>query len=161
VTRFEEMLNAIGDSLSDLASSDDEEDVEDEEADQDDTELGKLSEDDEPGRVMGTISKTVQHRMEKFWQKQRMLDEFTQSGWGDAANIVIERDKKYGMAELTVQAVVNSQMDDVPAPPAPTTFADLNETHDNVSRVSHISQGTSRPGSSHIRQRSGKPQSQP
>jgi len=39
---FEEMLNAIGDSLSDLVSSDDEEDVEAEEED-DDTEQGKLS----------------------------------------------------------------------------------------------------------------------
>jgi len=63
---FEEMLNAIGDSLSDLASFDDEEDAEDEEED-DDTEQGKLSEDDEPGWVMGTISKLVQRRMERFW----------------------------------------------------------------------------------------------
>jgi len=63
---FEEMLNAIGDSLSDLASFDDEEDAEDEEED-DDTEQGKLSEDDEPGWVMGTISKSVQRRMERFW----------------------------------------------------------------------------------------------
>jgi len=58
------MLNAIGDSLSDLASSDDEQDGEDEEDDEEDTELGKLSDDDEPGWVMGTITKTVQHRME-------------------------------------------------------------------------------------------------
>jgi len=42
---FEKMLNAIGDSLSNLASSDNEEDAEDEEED-DDTEHGKLSEDD-------------------------------------------------------------------------------------------------------------------
>jgi len=73
---FEEMLNAIGDSLSDLASSDDEEDAEDEEED-DDTEQGKLSENDEPGWVMGTISKMVQRCMERFWQKQMKLDELT------------------------------------------------------------------------------------
>jgi len=48
-TTFEEMLNAIGDSLSDLASSDDEQDGEDEEDDEEDTELGKLSDHDEPG----------------------------------------------------------------------------------------------------------------
>jgi len=55
---FEEMLNAIGDSLSDLASTDDEEDAEDEEED-DNIEQGKLSEDDEPSWVMGSISNMV------------------------------------------------------------------------------------------------------
>jgi hypothetical protein len=54
---FEEMLIGIGDSLSDLASSDDGEDGEDE--DDEETEQGKLSEDDEPGWVMGTITTTV------------------------------------------------------------------------------------------------------
>ena len=58
-TTFEEMLNAIGESLSNLASSEDEEDGEDEDDDEEDTEIGKLSEDDEPGWVMGTISNTV------------------------------------------------------------------------------------------------------
>jgi len=48
-TTFEEMLNAIGDSLSTLASSDDEQDGEHKEDDEEDTELGKLSDDDEPG----------------------------------------------------------------------------------------------------------------
>jgi len=76
-TTFEEMLNAIGDSLSDLASSEDEENGEDEDDDEEYTELGKLSEDDEPGWVMGTISKMVQHRMESFRQKQMRLDELT------------------------------------------------------------------------------------
>jgi len=65
-TMFEVMLNAIGDSLSDLASSDDEQDGEDEEDDEEDTELGKLSDDDEPGWVMDTITKTVQHRIERL-----------------------------------------------------------------------------------------------
>jgi len=53
---FEQMLNAIGDSLSNLASSDNGEDGEDEDHPEDDTELGKLSADDKPGWVMGTIS---------------------------------------------------------------------------------------------------------
>jgi len=56
-TMFEQMINAIGDSLSDLASSDDEQDGEDEEDHEEHTELGKLSDDDEPGWVMHTISK--------------------------------------------------------------------------------------------------------
>jgi len=55
---FEEMMVAIGDSLSDLACSDDGENGEDE--DDEETERGKLCEDDEPGWVMGTITKTVQ-----------------------------------------------------------------------------------------------------
>jgi len=81
---LEEMLAAVGDSLSDLASSDDGEDGEDEDDEQ--TEQGKLSEDDEPGWVMGTITQTVQQLIERFRQKQMKLDELTQPGWKDAAN---------------------------------------------------------------------------
>jgi len=66
---FEDMLNALGDSVSDLACSDNEQDGEDKEDEEEDTELGKLSDDDVPGWVMGTINKTVQHRMESFQQK--------------------------------------------------------------------------------------------
>ena len=62
------MSNAIRDSLRDLASSDDEQNGEDKEDDEEDTELGKLS-DDEPGCVMGTITKMVQHSIKSFWQK--------------------------------------------------------------------------------------------
>ena len=75
---FEEILVAIGDSLSDLASSDDGEDREDE--DDEESEQGKLNDDDEPGWVMGTITKTVQQRMESFRQKQMKLNELTQPG---------------------------------------------------------------------------------
>jgi hypothetical protein len=64
---LEEMLVAIGDCRRDLASSDDGEDGED--VDDEETEQGTLSEHDEPSWVMGTITKTVQQRMEKFWQK--------------------------------------------------------------------------------------------
>jgi hypothetical protein len=60
------MLVAIGDSQSDLATSDDGEDEED---NADDTAQGKLSDDDEPGWVMGTITNTVQQRMERCQQK--------------------------------------------------------------------------------------------
>jgi len=63
---------------------------EDEDDDEHDPELVKLSEDDEPGWVMGTISKTVQHRMERFRQKQIKFDKLTQPGWGDTANYFCE-----------------------------------------------------------------------
>jgi hypothetical protein len=69
------MLNAIWDSLSNHTSSEDEvdgdgkEDGEHEDDDEEDTGHGTLSEEHEPGRVRGTIAKTVQHRMESFWWK--------------------------------------------------------------------------------------------
>ena len=44
---------AMGESLSNIANSDDRDNGEDEE--NEDTEQGKLSEDDKPGWVMGTI----------------------------------------------------------------------------------------------------------
>jgi hypothetical protein len=80
---FEEMIAAIGDSLSDLASSDDGEDGEDENYE---TEQGKLSEDDEPSWVICSTTKTVQQHMESFRQKQIKLDELTQWQWEDAAD---------------------------------------------------------------------------
>jgi hypothetical protein len=54
---FDEMIVAIGDSLSDFASSHDGDDGEDE--DDEETEKGQLSEDDDPGWVVGTIIKMV------------------------------------------------------------------------------------------------------
>jgi len=61
---LEEMMAAIADSLSDLASFDDGEDGQNED---EETEQGKLSEDDEPGWVMGTITKTVQAAHGELW----------------------------------------------------------------------------------------------
>jgi len=98
-TTFEEMLNAIGDGLSDLASSDDREDGEDEDDDEGDPAGGKLRKDDRPGWGMGPISKTVQYRMERFPQKLMKLDEMTESCWVDTADYLHERDKKYGTTE--------------------------------------------------------------
>jgi hypothetical protein len=61
------MLVAIGDSGSNLVSSDDAEDGEDED---EEVEHGKLSEDDEQGWEKGTITKIVRQRMERIRQKQ-------------------------------------------------------------------------------------------
>ena len=107
-TTCEEMLNAIRDSLSDLACSDDGEDGVDKDDDEEDSAGGKLSEDDQPGRVMGSISKTVQHRMERFRQKQIRFDELMQPSWGDTADFFPERDKKFRTTKLKVLAVVQS-----------------------------------------------------
>jgi len=87
------------------------------------------------------------------------LDKLTQPGWEDAAEYFRERDKQYGTFELRVPAVVQPQTnDDAPAPP-PTTFGELMESLNIVPGISQRPQGSSRPGSSHIRLGSVKPQS--
>lgn len=65
------MLNTIRDSLSNLASSHNEADT-DEDNNEDDQELGKLNEDNEPSWVMGTISKLGQYRMELSTEPDEM-----------------------------------------------------------------------------------------
>jgi hypothetical protein len=154
---FHEMVAAIGDGLSEIASSDDGEDGEDE--NNEETEQGKLSEDDEPGWVMGTISKMVQHRMDRIRQKQMTLNELTKPVWGDAADYIREEDKQYGTAELRVPAVIHPQTDHDVAAPALTSFGELMLCLDIVPERSQIPQGTSRPGRSHMGLCSGKPQS--
>jgi len=150
-TVFEEMLNSIGDSLSDLASSEEEQDREDVEYDEEDTELGKLSDDDEPGWARGTISNTVQHRLESFRQQQMKLEELTQTGWGDAANYFRERDMKYGTTDLRVPAVVEPQIDMTAATPSPTTFGEGMQTLDIIRGQLPMTAVTSRPESSEMR----------
>jgi len=153
------MFNAMGDSLRDRGSSDEEQDREDEEYDDNDTELGKLSDHDEPGWVMGTISKTVQHRLESFRKKQIKLAELTQAGWGYTANYLGERDMKYRTTELKVPAVVKPQIDTTAATPLATTFREHMQTLDIVRGQSLMTAVTSRPGSSQLRLGLGKPQS--
>jgi hypothetical protein len=56
---FGEILNTMWDSLSDLASSDNEEDEEDKGYGLENTELGTWSEDDKPGWVLSQLTKTL------------------------------------------------------------------------------------------------------
>jgi hypothetical protein len=158
-TTFEEMLNAIRDSLSDLARSDDEQDGEDEEDDEEDTELGKLSDDDEPGWVMGTITKVVPHRIESFRLKQMRFDELTQPGWGDAANYFYERDMRYGTAELQVPVVVKPQIDSTTATPSLITVGEHMQTPEIVRGQLEMPAVSSRPGRSQRRMGSDNPHS--
>jgi hypothetical protein len=152
------MLNAIGDSLSDLASSEAKEDREDEDEDEKDTGHGKRSEDNEPGWVLGTISKSVQHCMESFGPKQLRPDELTQVGWGDAADYFRERDTKYGTTELMILAVGKPQEDSAAATPSPTTFRELMQAVDTVPGQSQMPHVTSRQGSNQMMLGSEKPQ---
>jgi len=154
------MVNAIRDSLSNLASSDDEQDGEDEEYDDEDTVLSKLSDDDEPGWVMGTISKTVQHRLESFRQKRMKPDELTQPVWVDAANYYWEMDMKYGTTELRLPADVKLQIATTEPITSPRTFGEHMQTLDIVRGQSPRPAVTLRPGSSQMRLGSEKPQSQ-
>ena len=156
-TTFEEMFDAIGDSLSNLACSDDGENGQDEDDDEDDSEQGQLSADDKPGWVMHTIPNTVQHCMESFLQKQMKLDKLMHPGCGEEADLFRERDQKYGMTQLKVLAVVQSPMDDHAASSAPMKYGEPMETLDSVPAKSQMLQVTSQPGGSHIRVCAQKP----
>jgi len=109
--------------LSDLASSTDGEDGEHENTEE--TDQGKLSEDDEPGWVMGTITKTIQQLMAMLWQKLMTVDKLTQSRWEDATDYFCECHMKYGTTELRVPVAIQLLKDHDPVAPAPTTFGGL------------------------------------
>ena len=118
---------AIRDSLSDSASSDNAEHGEDDK-DDDNTMLSKLSEDDKQGRVMGTISKPVWQHIERFRKKQMKLDEFTQPGWCYSAGNFSEEDMIKVADELKVPAVSMPWMDDITAAPTVSIFGEPMQT---------------------------------
>jgi len=121
-TSFEAMLNTIEHSLSHLASSEEEQDGQDEEDDENDTELGKLSDDDEPCWVTRTIPKTEQHCIVSWWQRRMRLGKLSQPGWGDAANHFCERDMRNETGKARVPAVGTPPIDTTSGTPLPTTF---------------------------------------
>jgi len=94
--------------------------------------------------------------MERFWLKKRKLLELTQPGWGDAADYFRKRDREYGTTELKFPAVIQSLTNQVAVVPPLTTSGELIETLDIVPGILQMPQGTSQPGSSHMRLRSGK-----
>ena len=108
---------------------------------------------------MGIISNTVTQWMKRFRQKQMKSGEVTQPGWEDAADYIREWDMMYRSSELSLLAPIHPRTDDDPWAPVVTTFWELMECLDIVSWIWQMLQGTSRPGSSHIRIGSGKPQS--
>jgi hypothetical protein len=76
------MLYAVADSLNDVASCHDAKDGDDEEHDEQDTELAKLSEDDESAWAMNAHSQMVHHHMEGSRQNEKMLNKLTHLDWG-------------------------------------------------------------------------------
>jgi len=151
----QQTLDAVGDSLSDLSGSDDE----DNGGDDDDTEQSELSEDDEPGGVMGTISKRVQKHIERFWQMQMELDQLTHLGWWDAASYIRESEEELSTTELKVSAKVKPHAHKNKATPERSTFGELMVAADIIPGISLKLQAMSRLGSCHMRPRSGRPQS--
>ena len=132
-TKFEEILNAIHDSLSDLPSSDDGEDGDNNDWDEKDNNqqyppLGRMSEDDQPCSVMGTISHTVEHEMEHLRINQMKSDKLPLQGWGDLHNYIHEKDKKNGTTELKVAVIFQQYKADVAASSGPTTVGEPMET---------------------------------
>jgi len=121
-------MNTIGESLSYLARSNEEEDW-DNEDDDEDADLGKLSDDDQPGWVMDTMFKIVLHRIDRFRQKQLRHEKLTQQGWGDAADWFRNWDMKYWTAELKTAAVVKPHTDTTTAKPSPTILAEFMQTN--------------------------------
>jgi hypothetical protein len=146
---FDKMMNAIGQSPSHLARSNDREDGENQDDEQ--TEQVPLTENDKPGSVMCPITNMVQQRLERFQQKQVMLDKLTPWGWEDAADCFYGRDKKYGTSRLMVAAVVQQHMVDDAAAPALTKCSERMEYLDIVRGVLQMPEGTSQPGTTHVK----------
>jgi len=70
--------------------------------------------------------------------------------WGDKPNYYRETVKQYTTTELNVVAVVRPQIDDVTAASAPTASGAVREYLCIICGKSHMLQGTSQPGSSHV-----------
>jgi len=95
--------------------------------------------------------------MERFLHKQMKLDQYTQPGWEDSADGLFQRDKEYSTSELTVPAGIQLQTKyDTPSPPL-NTSGELKGRLDIVPGILRRPQGTSKPGSRHIRLGSVKP----
>jgi hypothetical protein len=137
------MLNAIWDSLSDYAQSDNEENGDHKEDHDIDTEVSELNEDDEPGCVIGSISNTLGYHVESSQKMKVMLDQLTHPGGRDAADHFHEKDKLDGMAELNDLQDVLPQKEQDEAVPVPTASVNLMETLDLVIRKLQMPQGTS------------------
>jgi hypothetical protein len=149
---FRGIFNAIGVSLSNFACSDDEENGDDEEHCEEDTELGMLSEDDEPHWVMGTIGKFVQKSIVAFRQKQMKLNTFVQLEGGHGVDFVHDRDVKDWIVQIKIPAVDKPRSDQISAAPAMSILGQPIRTLNTVSRTLQMPQVRSGSESSHMRQ---------
>jgi hypothetical protein len=132
---FEEILNAIQESLCNIASSNDKKNGEEIEHDEKDSALGKLSEDDKPSWVMGTASNTMQQPRESFRQNQMRYEKLTQPGLRKLADNIHGRDTMNCMTELNIPAVILPKAVNITATPAPTEVWERIETPDIISQL--------------------------
>lgn len=153
------MIVVIIDILRNLACSNNDQDEEDgEDEDDEDAELGKLSDDDEPGWMMSIIFQTVYQCMERVWPKLMKFDKMTPPGRADIADRFPERERKLGTNEPMVMAVAQLQMDNVAVLPVPTTCGERKEYPHTIPGRLQMMQGTSRPRCSDTRLGSGMQQ---
>jgi len=150
-TTFRVMLGAIKDSLSDIGTFEDWEDGGDRCEVDDNTEQGKVSEDDKLGWVMVIMSKMVVHQMEHIGQKQMTPDNTMQPGCGDGANFFCERNLKHRRTELMVLPGVQLETEDGATLSAPMTYGEPMKTLGCIPWKSQMQQVTSQPGSAHSR----------
>lgn len=103
---FKERPNTLGDNLNSFPTFGNDKDVEDEDSDDEESNLGKLSEDNEPSWVVGTTCKTVRHCIESFWQTQMRLHKLTHSEQGDTVDNFNVRSIMYGTTELRALVII-------------------------------------------------------
>lgn len=96
---------------------------------------------------MGTISETVQHRMERAQQKPTKLDELTKPGWGDVSDYNYQKQIKYRMPKCKVPAAFQAELQEDSASSTRTAFGERMETLDSLPTNSQLLQETSRPWS--------------
>jgi len=94
-----------------------------------------------------------------FDRSRWSLTNWHDQDWGTRLDYLHEWDTKYYTTKLKVPAVVTLDTDYDAANPAPTKFGEHMESLDIIPGVSWMQKGTSRPGRSHIRLGSGRPQS--
>jgi hypothetical protein len=148
------MRVAFANSVSDIVRSDDGDDGE--QQDVESPERGQLSEDDEPGWMLGTITKTVQQRMERFWQKHMKSNKSSHPGWDNTPAYYRDRETKYGLSEIRVPAVIQPQTDEDAAASGMTPLGELLECLDIVRGISQMLHGTFRLARSYMSLGSGK-----
>jgi len=154
--KIQGIMVAIRDSLSDLASSDHGKDGDDD--DDEDTAQGQLSEDDDPGWVLGTISKPCCSEWRDFVRSRWILTNWHNQDGGTQPTTFMEEISSTAHPNWGFQQSFNCKRMMMELHLHPQNWESLRS-------VLTLSQGyrkyskASRPGSSHIRLGSGKAQS--
>lgn len=139
---FNQMLEDIGESIDDVATSgeedEDNEDDDDDEEDEEDIE-GESDEEEGSGWVPDIVQKSAQRRIDAFREKCMWIEEMTRSGWEDADKYFRERDEKYGVTGKGSSSAQNE--DDLPSVESVSPTPLLQQTYsDNEGRTFPVTQ---------------------